>query len=118
MKRKIFTTTLLLCSFIICLAAIADLNGKWKGVIKMSDGNDLPLTYVFKVDGEKLNGSVISDQGELPMYEGKISGANFTFKIDVNGAPITNIGKYYGDSTIVDADLNGHKLHAKLTRAD
>ncbi|MDB4926875.1 hypothetical protein [Mucilaginibacter sp.] len=118
MKRKISTTILLLCSVFVCLAAIADLTGNWKGVIKMGDGNELPLTYVFKVDGEKLTGSVISANGEIPMTEGKVNGADFTFKIDVNGTTIVNIGKYYGDSTVVNSDFNGRKLHIKLIRAD
>src|ERR1700712_3673447 len=118
MKRKILTTAALLCSFIVCLAAIADLNGKWAGVIKMGDGNELPLTYLFKVDGEKLTGSVTSPQGEIPVTDGKISGSEFTFKLDVNGTTITNAGKYYGDSTVINSDFNGQKLHLKLLRSD
>jgi hypothetical protein len=118
MKRKVFTTALLLGSFIVCLAAIADLTGKWSGVLKIGDGNELPLTYVFKVDGDKLTGSVASLQGELPISEGKVTGADFTFKLDVNGTTVANTGKYYGDSTIINADFNGQKLHIKLLRAD
>lgn len=118
MKRKFFTTTLLLCSFIICLAAIADLTGKWTGTIKLADGSDIPLTYVFKVDGEKLTGSITSPQAEMPIYDGKISGTDFTFKVDVNGNPVINTGKFYGDSVAVNADLDGQKLHSKLLRAD
>ncbi len=118
MKRKIFTTAFLLGSFIVCLAAIADLTGKWSGVLKLGDGNELPLTYVFKVDGEKLTGAITSPQGELPIAEGKVTGADFTFKIDVNGTTIANTGKYYGDSTIINSDFNGQKLHIKLLRAD
>ena len=118
MKRKLLTTTLLLCSVIVCLAAIAELTGKWTGIIKMTDGTDIPLTYLFKVDGEKLTGSITTEQSEMPMYEGKINGNDFSFKVDVNGTPVTNTGKFYGDSVGVDAVLNGIKLHAKLLRAD
>lgn len=117
MKRKIFTTTLLLFSFVVCLAAIADLTGKWAGVIKIGDGNEFPLTYVFKVDGDKLTGSVISAQGEIPISEGKVNGTDFSFKLDVNGMTIASTGKYYGDSTVVESDFNGQKMHTKLTRA-
>jgi hypothetical protein len=119
MKRNFVTTALLICSAIVCFAAIAaDLSGKWKGSLVMGDGNELPLTYVFKVDGEKLSGNVTSAQGDLPIYDGKISGADFTFKLDVNGTTITNAGKYYGDSTVINSDFNGQKLHLKLLRAD
>ena len=116
MKRKLFTTVLLLCSVIICLAAITDLTGKWAGVMKFGEGTEFPLTYVFKVDGEKLTGSIVSSQGEIPISDGKVTGADFSFKIDVNGNTIVNTGKYYGDSTIVNSDFNGQKLHVKLTR--
>lgn len=117
MKKKIFTTTLLVGCVLMCLAAIADLNGKWMGNVKMSDGNEFPLTYIFKVDGEKLTGTIQSPQGDLPMYDGKIThGTDFTFKVDVNGAVVPNSGKFYGDSVTVSADLNGEKLHSTLKR--
>jgi len=116
MKRKIFTAILLICVVTIGFAAIADLTGSWKGVLQMGE-NDLPLTYTFKVDGDKLTGSVTSPQGELPISDGKIAGADFTFKLDVNGTTIANTGKYYGDSTVINSDFNGNKMHIKLTRA-
>lgn len=117
MKRRIFTTALLVGSFAICLAAVADLTGKWKGTFKIADGREIPLTYIFKVDGEKLTGSVTSANGELPMYDGKIKGADFTFKIDVNDNPVLNTGKFYGDSTTVDVQFGERKIHTKLVRA-
>ncbi|MDB5003098.1 MAG: glycoside hydrolase [Mucilaginibacter sp.] len=118
MKRKFLATIVLLCSVLICFAAIAELSGKWKGVLKMSDGNELPLTYVFKVDGEKLSGSVISERGEIPLTEGKVKGSDFTFNITINDNVIPNTGKYYGDSTVINSDFNGRKMHLKLIRSD
>jgi hypothetical protein len=118
MKIKFLTTTVLLCSALICFAAFAELSGKWKGILKMSDGNELPLTYVFKVDGEKLSGSVISERGEIPLTDGKITGNDFKFNIAINDNVIANTGKYYGDSTIINSDFNGRKNHLKLTRSD
>lgn len=118
MKRKFFTAALLMCSFVVCLAAIADLSGKWKGVLKMGDGNELPLTYTFKVDGDKLTGSVASERGEIQITDGKVNGSDFSFKIAINDNVIPNTGKYYGDSTVVESDFNGRKLHIKLSRTD
>jgi len=118
MKRNFLTIALLLCSTLICFAAFAELSGKWKGILKMSDGNELPLTYIFKVDGDKLSGSVISERGELPLTEGKINGNDFKFNITINDNVIPNTGKFYGDSTIITSDFNGRKNHLKLTRAD
>lgn len=118
MKRRITTTLLVLCTVFACFAAIAELTGKWKGSIKMSDGNTIPLTYIFKVDGEKLTGSIITPQEELEIYDGKVKGADFTFKVDVNGSAVPSVGKFYGDSVTMVADLNGERLKSTLKRAD
>ena len=117
MKTKFFSiTTMLICSAVICFAVFADLTGKWTGTVKGQDGNDFPLTYVFKVDGANLTGSLQSPQGELPISEGKVSGNTFSFKLDFNGTAIVNTGKYYGDSIGVDAEIGGNKFHTTLKR--
>lgn len=118
MKRKITTAVLLLCTVFTCFAAIAELTGKWKGTVKMADGNIVPLTYILKVDGEKLTGTVITPQDDLPIYDGKVKGADFTFKVDVNGNAVPSSGKFYteGDSVTMIADLEGQKLKSTLKR--
>ncbi|HEY9533585.1 MAG TPA: hypothetical protein VIQ77_03585 [Mucilaginibacter sp.] len=117
MKRKILTAALLFSTVLACFAAITDLTGKWKGSIITNDGNEVPLTYTFKVDGDKLTGLVQTPQDDLKIYDGKITNDNdFTFKVDVNGEAVQSTGKYYGDSVIVIANLSGDKLRSKLTR--
>jgi len=119
MKTKFFSITIMLiCAVVICFAVVADLTGKWTGVVKGQDGNDFPLTYVFKVDGANLTGSLQSPQGELPISEGKVNGNTFSFKLDFNGTAIVNTGKYYGDSIGVDAEIGGNKFHTTLKRAN
>jgi hypothetical protein len=120
MKRKITTTLLVLCTVFTCFAAIAELTGKWKGTVKMSDGSNIPLTYILKVDGEKLTGTVVTPQEDLPIYDGKIKGTDFTFKVDVNGNPVPSVGKFYadGDSVTMVADLAGQRLKATLKRVE
>lgn len=117
MKRKILMIALLACSFAVCLAAVADLNGKWKGVLKFGD-MELPLTYTFQVDGENLTGVVSSERGDLPISEGKITGSDFTFSLDIGGNLMPQTGKFYGDSTVITSEFNGQKTHLKLTRAE
>jgi len=57
MKTKAFITTVLVCSFVVCLAAaIADVNGKWKGSFIGPDGSPIEVSYTIKVDGDKLTG--------------------------------------------------------------
>ena len=115
MKKRISIIALLVCSVAAAFAAFADLNGKWKGVLKFGD-NEINLTYTFKVDGENLTGSIGTDQGDLPISDGKIKGNDFSFSLDFNGNKIPNTGKYYGDSTIITQDFNGNKTNIKLTR--
>ena len=117
-KSKTFTAILamLVCSCFICLAAINDLTGKWKGTVKIDDDNELALTYQFNVTGDKLTGSVLTPQGELPMYDGALAGTDFSFKVKVGSLTVAQTGKYYGDSVIVSADVNGTMLHSTLKR--
>ena len=116
MKRKFSIAALLVCCVTVAFAAFADLSGKWKGVLKFNDMK-IPLNYTFKVDGEKLTGSIGSDQGENPISDGKIKGNDFSFTLDFNGEKIPHTGKYYGDSTIVISEFQGQKNRVKLTRA-
>lgn len=116
MRKKFLTTALLVVAcVVVCLAIAADLNGKWGGSIKTPQG-DFPVKYTFKVDGDKLTGSVDSDQGSLPISDGKINGADFTFSLDLNGTAIKSVGKYYGDSVVINSDFNGMALKGVLKR--
>jgi hypothetical protein len=117
MKRKFINPSLLCMGLIICMTVLADLTGQWKGTVAMPDGSDIQLTYNLKAEGEKLTGTVVSPQGELPISDGKISGSNFTFNISIQGAAIPHAGKYYGDSVGIDIDYNGYKMHSTLKRA-
>ncbi|TSJ38753.1 glycoside hydrolase [Mucilaginibacter corticis] len=117
MKRKIITTSLLVSCALICFAAVTGLAGKWKGSIKTADGDDISLTYNFNVDGDKLTGTIFSPSGELKIYDGKIiNEKDFTFKVDVNDETVPSTGKFYGDSVVVVALLDGQKVHSVLKK--
>jgi len=116
MKRKLFNPIALICSFLFVIALAADLNGKWVGVLPTPDGNSLDVAYNFKVDGDKLTGTASSPAGEIPINNGKVSGDNFTFSVNVSGTDYPHTGKMYADSCGVDVDFGGVKSHMKLTR--
>ena len=120
MKTKFFTTTALLCCFMVCFAIVADLTGKWTCILKTPDGNEVPLTYNLKLDGDKVTGTAESPQGSVDITDGKVTGTDFTFNVPVNGADIKHTGKYYAtaDSIGMDIDFNGSKLHTTLKRSD
>ncbi|TWJ01517.1 hypothetical protein JN11_01668 [Mucilaginibacter frigoritolerans] len=118
MKKKLLTTTVLLCCFVVCFAIAASLSGKWTGSVKTADGNEFPLTYVLKADSGKLTGTVISPQGEIGITDGKTNGTDFSFSVSVNGTDVKHTGKYYAtaDTAGLDIDYDGMKMHTTLKR--
>jgi hypothetical protein len=117
--KKILITTALICAFGAAFAYFADLNGKWSGVLNAPDGNQYPLNYTFKADGDKLTGTGESPQGSIDVTQGSIKGDSLFFHIDVGGVDVPNTGKYYaaGDSIGLTLDYQGLKMHATLKRA-
>jgi len=99
--------------FVICMAiALADLTGTWKGTVSYN-GTPLDLTYKLKADGTVLTGSVTSSYGELPLTDGKISGSDFSYKVDIGNGPVESKGKYYGDSIVVVSGFSGESTTFK-----
>ena len=117
MYKKLFTTSLLICAIVVgAFAVVADLNGKWVGQVSMQ-GNDIPLTYTFKVDGDKLTGVAESSYGPSAIENGKVKGDSISFTTNVSGYEIPQHGKFYQDSVSLNIEVQGSNLHAVLTRA-
>ncbi|HVW98302.1 MAG TPA: hypothetical protein VHA56_20215 [Mucilaginibacter sp.] len=109
--KKIFTTVALLCCFMVCFAMITDITGKWSGTIVTPDGQEFPVTYNFKADGDKLTGTADSPQGTVTVDDGKIMGDSLSFKVTVSGNDYPHSGKIYPDSIAMDLDFGGQKVH-------
>ena len=62
----------------------ADINGKWTGNLKTPNG-DLETARVFKVDGEKLTGTVTNMYGEEQITDGLVKGDEISFVIIAGG---------------------------------
>jgi hypothetical protein len=75
----------------------ADLNGKWKGDLKTQDGNNLEVNFVFKIDGEKVTGTVTNTYGEEPITEGVVRGDEISFIIMAGGGQFKIV--YKGKAT-------------------
>ncbi len=118
MKRKIFTTAVLLFCFFAGFATITNLNGQWTGLLKTEQGDEYPLLYNFKLDGDKLTGTAKTPKGDLPINDGKITGDTFTFNVIISGMEIDHSGKFYGDSVGVDISMGDARSHATLKRAN
>ena len=99
--------------FALCIAIVAaSLTGTWKGTVMIQD-NPVELTYKFKAEGSVLTGTVTSQFGEIPLMDGKISGDDFSYKIDINGNVRESKGKYYGDSIVITSSVTGRSATFK-----
>jgi hypothetical protein len=76
--------------------AAADVSGKWSGEVP-SRGQTGTATFVFKVDGEKLTGTLTGARGEVPLEDGKVSGNEISFSTAGGNAKILFKGTLSGD---------------------
>ena len=117
MKKTIIVALLLIGSISVALATIADLTGKWTGILNSPDGNASQVDYTFKVDGTKLTGTVDSPYGKGTIENGKVTDKEITFVINMNGLDLPHKGTLFTDSIALDIDYKGNPLHVNLKRA-
>lgn len=80
--------TIVLSVLAAMIALGGDISGKWTASVPGRDGNTREVPYNFKVDGDKLTGTVGGFQGnEIEIQEGKVSGNDISFKtkMEFNG---------------------------------
>ena len=92
-------TLLAVLAFAVAAHA-ADISGKWTAEFDTQIGVQ-KYTYEFKVDGGKLTGKAISQNGSAEIQEGKVSGDDVSFveMLDFQGMQIRidYKGKVAGD---------------------
>ncbi len=98
--RRLFSITIL-ATILATIALAADVTGKWKSEFETPDGQTRTSTYTFKVDGDKLTGTVSSPRGDAEISEGKVSGDTISFTLvrNFNGNEVKILykGKVSGD---------------------
>jgi len=114
--KKAFLLSILLCFVLVGLAATTALNGQWIGTLKTGDGNEYPLNYTFKVDGDKLTGTVRGPHGDLQINDGQIHGNVFSFDVSLDKMLLVHTGKIYPDSIGLDIECDETKAHTVLKR--
>lgn len=95
MRIRNWMTLAAMAAAIAMTASAADVSGKWNAQVPGRDGQMREATYTFKVDGDKLTGSMSFPQGDQPIKDGKISGDNISFKValEFNGNSIVLVFK-------------------------
>ncbi len=89
-----------LCLMISAATYAASIDGTWVGTLKGQDGNEMPLTFVFKMDGEKLTGFVKSPGGEIEITNTKVEEKTFSFEISFNDMVMKHQCTFKDDDTI------------------
>ncbi len=90
-----FIAALWLVATTATIAMAADVTGQWVADVPGRGGQTQSTTFAFKVDGEKLTGSVTSSFGETPISDGKVQGddISFTQNLEFGGNKVTIIYK-------------------------
>jgi hypothetical protein len=101
MKTRLAFFSFYLAIIVAAVVWAADLNGKWTAQVPGRQGNAQETTFTFKVEGDKLTGTVSGQQGETPIADGKISGDEISFTVtrERQGNTIKQLfkGKVAGD---------------------
>ena len=90
MKKVLFTV--LIALFTVVASNAEGIAGKWKSTFESPQGS-MELTFNFKVDGEKLTGTIKSEMGDMEITNGKVSGNEISFDVDAMGSSISHKGK-------------------------
>ena len=68
-----------LLAVLVAAALAADVTGKWTGDMPGRGGETAPATFNFKMDGEKLTGTMSGPQGDIALQDGKVAGDQISF---------------------------------------
>jgi hypothetical protein len=109
MIKTVAAVVCVLAVGVVTPAQAQDASGKWDATFYTQQG-PLPATVVLKKDGEKLSGTVTSQQGELAV-SGTQKGNDIVLNatLDMGNGPvnISITGKQDGDSMTGSVDLGG-----------
>jgi hypothetical protein len=101
MWNRVVVVLTLVLAFVTAVSA-ADVTGKWTAQIPGRSGQTRETTFTFKVDGDRLTGTMTAGQGrEVAISEGKVSGDTLSFVVSTErgGQTMkqTYTGKIVGD---------------------
>jgi hypothetical protein len=99
-SRIVFVLALIATLALVVLAA--DVSGKWTAQVPGRDGQTRETSFNFKVNGDKLTGTMTGRQGEdIPITDGTISGDTLSFTVvrefGGNQMKFTYTGKIAGE---------------------
>ena len=89
----------------------ADPNGNWKWTFKTPDGQEIAISMTLKLDGDKLTGKVMHEQGSFDISDGTFTDDEVAFNVvaEQDGTKLT--AKFKGK---VEADSITGKINLEL----
>lgn len=120
MRRANWTVLLTLLALAGLAALAADVTGKWKAEMPGPGGATREVTFTFKVEGDKLTGSMSTPRGEREITEGKVSGEEISFVMVMPGreggqVKILYRGKVAGDEIKFTSQREGAERTFEFT---
>jgi len=98
------TLLIAVLGFLALSLSAADVGGKWVGDVNTPDGQSISLTFNFKLDGDKVTGTVTGPTGDIDISEGKMDGETLQFglSVDAGGQQLVFkcTGKLAGDDQL------------------
>ena len=114
-KKILITASLLICAGAV-FAHFAGIDGKWSAMLKGPDGNEFPISYTFKGDGNVLTGSLTSSIGTFAITNGVVKGDSLWFTADLNTMKIKNMGRYYANGDSISLRVGARSTHTTFKR--
>ena len=98
-------------------AFAADISGEWTAAATTPNGQARTFTFTFKVDGEKLTGSVARGPRDVgPIEDGSVKRDEISFSTQGPGGIATFKGKVGADEIKFTAGFNGQSLEMTAKR--
>lgn len=117
MNTKIFNSLVLaICGILFCII-LADINGKWSGIVNYN-GSKIPVSFSFKSDNGTLTGTSETPLGSTEIREGKVDKGIINFKTDLNGQPAIYTGRTFADSINLKISYQGGEYITTLRRSN
>jgi hypothetical protein len=111
MKTRIALLSFCIMTLASAVVWAADINGKWTAEVPGRGGQSQETTFTFKVEGDKLTGTMSGRQGDTPIADGKVSGDEISFTVtrERQGATIKQLykGKVAGDEIKFTRSVEG-----------
>lgn len=111
--KKVLLTAVFLMITAVTFAAGFD--GTWTTKVKLQDGNEFELTYVFKTESDKLTGIMLTPNGDLPLTNTKADDKNISFEMSFGEMTMKYTGTLKDDNTIILKIIDSPMGNQELT---